>query len=183
MPSSSPKTSSSSEPATDATVWAVMPVWPTVTACSPSSASKAGSCLRYHGKVGASQNLDIVDILGNHHRLVERGTTEQVGKDEHAIALLAHGGNSGAEILTVGSSLVALERNDGKSGLVTSDHSDSACKAGCELSMTGKNKANHSNFPSEGVYDLSPMMFGSQRAIALKASWKAFFENQWSLNW
>ena len=25
-------------------------------------------------------------------------------------------------------------------------------------------------FPSEGVYDLSPMMFGSQRALALKAS-------------
>jgi hypothetical protein len=49
--------------------------------------------------------------------------------------------------------------------------------------MTGKNKANHSNFPSEGVYDLSPMIFESQRAIALKASWKAFFEDQWFLNW
>ena len=126
--------------------------------------------LNNHGKVGASQNLDVVDILGNHHRLIERGTTEQVGKDEHAIALLAHGGNSGAEILTVGSSLVALKRNDGKSRLVAGNHSDSACKAGCELSMTGKNKANHSNFPSEGVYDLCPMIFGSQRALALKAS-------------
>ena len=114
--------------------------------------------LNNHGKVSAGQNLDIVDILGNHHRLVERGAAKQVGKDEHAIALLAHGGNSGAEILTVGSSLVA------------GNHSDSACKAGCELSMTGKNKANHSNFPSEGVYNLSPMIFGSQRALALKAS-------------
>ena len=126
--------------------------------------------LNNHGEVSASQNLDVVDILGNHHRLIERSATEQVGKDEHAIALLAHGGNSGAEILTVGSSLVALKRNDGKSGLVAGNHSDSACEAGCELSMTGKNKANHSNFPSEGVYDLSPMIFGSQRAIALKAS-------------
>ena len=139
--------------------------------------------LNNHGKVGASQNLDVVDILGNHHRLVERGAAKQVGKDEHAIALLAHGGNSGAEILTVGCSLVALKRNDGKSRLVAGNHSDSACKAGCELSMTGKNKANHSNFPSEGVYNLSPMIFESQRALALKASWKAFFEDQWFLNW
>jgi len=27
------------------------------------------------------------------------------------------------------------------------------------------------------------MIFGSQRALALKASWKAFFEDQWFLNW
>ena len=33
------------------------------------------------------------------------------------------------------------------------------------------------------MYDLSPMIFGSQRTLALKASWKAFFEDQWFLNW
>ena len=120
MPSSSPKISSSSEPATDAT------------------------------------DVDNVEVL--------TGTNLPM-----VIELLFLRGNAtlaelGEQAVTVGQTGVT------KSGLVAGNHSDSACKAGCELSMTGKNKANHSNFPSEGVYDLSPMMFGSQRAIALKAS-------------
>ena len=103
-----------------------------------------------HGEVGAGDDLDIGDVLGDHHGLVERGAAEQVDEDQDAVGLLAHGGDGAAEVVTVGGGLSPVEGDDLEGGLVAGDHVDRARQTVRELSMSREDETDHLMPPFSG---------------------------------